>query len=285
MPLDRQRKRFKNEYNVDIAESILCDIIKHTTFWLEPVYSEYVKMIKGSKYIQADETPIPVLTRDNREKTHRGYFWVYYNPLEKIVCFDYRKNRSSDRPNEFLKDFKGILQVDCYDGYNAITSRQDVVQAGCMDHIRQDFKDALQYDKELASYVLEQIATWYEVEKSARDHRCFFDERLALRQDYVIPKMKNFIVWLDEQVHKVLPKSVIGKAVSYALNQWSTMTPYMSDGRIELSNILVENAIRPVALGRKNFLFAGSHEAAQRAAIIYSLVATLISMVLISLFI
>jgi len=118
LPLDRQRKRFKSEYDVDFAESWLCDIVRKTGFWITGVYKAYLDRLMKCTYLQADETPIPVLTRDHKGKTHRGYFWVYHDPLERLVVFDYRESRSSKGPADLLKNFKGVLQVDGYDGYD-----------------------------------------------------------------------------------------------------------------------------------------------------------------------
>ena len=272
LPLDRQRKKFKNEYDVDFAESWLCDLVKKTGFWISGVHQAYIDRLMKSTYLQADETPIPVLTRDHKGKTHRGYFWVYHDPLERLVVFDYRESRSSKGPADFLKNFKGVLQVDGYDGYDPIASRPDIQRAGCMDHVRRRFEQALDYDREKAVYALEQMKKWYDSEKMAKEEKLTLDQRFSLRMEKTVSSMKAFRVWLSEQIPGILPKSPLGAAVTYALNQWPFFEPFMTDPRIELSNILIENAIRPIAIGRKNYMFIGSHEAAKRVAMIYSLV-------------
>lgn len=273
MPLDRQCKKFKNEYNIDFSESWFCDNFKNGTFWLESVYNQNVLNIVKSSYLQADETPIPVLAKDKKGKTHRGYFWVYYDPLKRIVVFDYRKNRSMEGPSEFLKDFKGTLQIDGYEGYSSVISKNGIRHAACMDHVRRRFEKALNYDKDRAGYALDSMREWYAVEREAREKGQSMEERFALRIEHTVPSMRLFKDWMIKQVSEVLPKSPIGTALSYALNQWSFFDPFMTDQRIELSNILIENAIRPVALGRKNFMFAGSHDGAKNLAIVYSLAA------------
>jgi len=272
LPLDRQRKKFKNEYDVDFAESWLCDLVKKTGFWISGVHQAYIERLMQGTYLQADETPIPVLTRDHKGKAHRGYFWVYHDPLERLVVFDYRESRSSKGPADFLKNFKGVLQVDGYDGYDPIASRPDIQRAGCMDHVRRRFEQALDYDKEKAGYALEEMKKWYEVERNAKENKLTLEQRFSLRQEKTVSSMKAFRVWLAGQLPGMLPKSPLGSAVTYALNQWPFFEPFMTDPRIELSNILIENAIRPIAIGRKNYMFNGSHEAAKRAAMIYSLV-------------
>jgi transposase len=271
MPLDRQRKKFYDEYDVRFSESWLSDNIGKVVFWFEPVYKAYIEKILRSNYLQADETPLLVLTRDLRGKTHRGYLWVYRDPISKTVIFDYRKSRSREGPSDFLKNFKGTLQVDGYEGYAEIIAKNCIKRAACMDHIRRRFEKALGYDKERAPYALDMMRIWYNLESEAREKGLSFDERLVMRREKIAPSMEAFKLWMQQQLTSVLPKSPIGIAIHYALNQWDYFDPYLTDGRVELSNILIENAIRPVALGRKNFLFAGSHDAARWPAVIYSL--------------
>lgn len=274
IPLDRQRKKYKCEYDVNFSISWLCDLVKSCGFWIEPVHRGYTSNLITSPYICADETPIPVLCKDKKGKTHRGYFWVYYDPLQKIVAFDYRKSRSHHGPCEFLKDFHGILQIDGYEGYNDIIRSNGITRAACMDHVRRKFEQALSYDQERAQYALDTMRKWYAVEADAKENNLNAEDRLKKRIELTVPSMEEFCTWMGDNVKEVLPKSPIGKAISYALNQWKYFKPFMTDGRVEISNIATENKIRPVAIGRKNYMFKGSHEAAQRAAMIYSLVAT-----------
>lgn len=273
MPLDRQRKKFKHEYNVEFSPSWLSDNVGKTVFWLQSVYDRYQEMLLKSTYLQGDETPLQVLTRDGKGKTHKGYLWVYHDPIQHIVLFDYRENRSHKGPSDLLKNFHGTLQIDGYEGYADIIAKNGLVRAGCMDHVRRRFDKALSFNKTLASYALETMKAWYMVEREAKEQNLSFDERLALRKEKVAESMAAFKTWMQQQLAGVLPKSPIGLALQYALNQWEFFNPYLTDGRIELSNILIENAIRPVTLGRKNFLFAGSHNAARWPAVIYSLAA------------
>jgi len=274
LPLDRQRRKFEIEDHIELAESFLCDVVKHAAFWLEPIYRCLLQQVLTASYLQADETPIPVQVRETKRKTHKGYFWVYHDPLQGIVIFDYRRSRGRDGPCEILKDFKGVLQVDGYGGYNKVVSEEELIRAACMAHVRRKFEAALDSERGRAEYALKQIGLWFEKEREAKAGGLDLAQRLALRQKEVVPSMKLFVEWMQTECSGVLPKSPMGQAIAYALDQWPGFTPYMTDGRIELSNNLVENAIRPVALGRKNYLFKGSHDAAQRGAIIYSLIAT-----------
>jgi len=274
IPLFRQIKKFKDEYDVTFAESTFCDIIKSTTFWIEPVYNIFKSDLLLSDYIQADETHIPVIITSKRGKTHKGYYWVYYDPLKKIVVFEYCHSRKQDHPYEFLKEFKGILQIDGYAGYNSIVDKCDITRASCMDHVRRYFEKALYSNAAKAGYALETMQQWYMHEATARNEEYSFEQRLAMRQQYIQESMEKFKNNCMEQISEELPQSLLRKACEYALGQWDGFKPYLSDGRIEISNIRIENIIRPVAIGRNNYMFKGSEEAARRGAIIYSIVAT-----------
>jgi len=274
VPLDRQRKKFQSEYEVAFSESWLCDQVRAAGRLIEPVCDAYVNVLLAAGYICADETPIPVLIKEKRGKTHRGYFWVFYDPLGKTTVFVYDDSRAGNVPAQFLGDFRGTLQVDGYDGYNEIITRNGLRRAACMDHVRRRFERALDYDQERARYALDRMKEWYEVEDEARKQGLTLAQRFERRVAQTVAPMRAFKDWLSEQLGEILPKSSIGAAICYALNQWPFFEPFMTDERIELSNILVENKIRPIAIGRKNYLFKGSRKAAERAARIYSLVAT-----------
>ena len=172
------------------------------------------------------------------------------------------------------RDYRGVLQVDGYDGYNEIIARNGIRRAACMDHVRRRFEKALAYDQQRARYALDTMKSWYEVEGEARKQNLSLAQRFERRTVQTVPSMRAFKDWLGEQLEQILPKSPIGAAICYALNQWPFFEPFMTDERIELSNILVENKIRPIAIGRNNYRFKGSPKAAERAARIYSLVAT-----------
>lgn len=274
IPLYRQIAKYKSEYNVDFSESWFSDNVTSGVFWLESAYNKYKIRMLLSDFLQADETPIPVLVKGGKGKTHRGYLWVYRDPINKVVIFDYRPNRSRAGPSDFLKDFKGTLQIDGYEGYDEIITRNNLIRAACMDHVRRRFEKALGYDSVRATYALDVMGEWYTLERDVRENNLSAEDRLTMRKEKIKPSMEQFKIWMQEQMKQVLPKSPIGVAITYALNQWSYFEPFLNDPRVDLSNILIENAIRPVALGRKNFMFAGSHESAQRMAIIYSIIAT-----------
>lgn len=273
LPLYRQRQQFRRQ-EVKLAESTMCDWVKASCELLKPLYAALREEILHATYLMADETPMRVLDSGQPGKCHLGYDWVYYAPLLKLAYFDYQPSRSRDGPQQMLKSFAGHLQTDGYAAYEAITRRPEVTALGCMAHARREFVEAKDSDLARADWMLFQMQQLYEIERQAREANLSHDERYRLRQASAQPILLSIKAWLDQQVREVLPKSVMGKAIGYILGQWPKLERYISDGRFEIDNNLIENAIRPVALGRKNYLFAGSHEGARRAALIYSLVAT-----------
>jgi transposase len=173
-----------------------------------------------------------------------------------------------------LKNFAGHLQTDGYKAYGDLAARKCIISLGCWAHARRYFVEALDNGEKKASWVLECIQKLYEIERIARESDFSYEERYQLRQEKAPHIMKEIKAWLNIECLVVLPKSALGKAIQYILNQWDRLQVYLTDGRLEIDNNLVENAIRPVALGRKNYLFAGSHDSARRAAIVYSIVST-----------
>jgi transposase len=272
LPLYRQIQQFKR-IDVEIAKSTVCGFVKTGCDLLVPLYQLYKEQTIGVNYLMVDETPIRVLDPEKPGTTHQGYYWVYYDPIGKSILFDYQKSRSREGPVDILKKFQGHLQTDGYTAYDAITRKDGVTGLGCMAHARRNFHEALESDKERSEWILSTIQQLYQIEKHAREKRLSFTERYQLRQNEAVPVLEIIYQWLKKESVLVLPRSTIGKAIGYMLNQWPKLIVYATDGLLELDNNLVENAIRPVALGRKNYLFAGSHEGAARAAIIYTFAA------------
>ncbi|MEX1346900.1 MAG: IS66 family transposase [Desulfobacterales bacterium] len=277
LPLYRQQKQFKR-LGVEISDKTICGWVSASCQLLTPLYEKLMKNVQQSGYIQADETPIKVLDKEKKRDTHKGYYWVYHSPITKTVCFQYRKGRGREGPKEFLKNYQGAIQADGWQVYDKFQKREGITLLGCLAHVRRKFEDALGNDKLRAEYVLAEIQQLYAIERRARSKDLDYDEREELRNKESKPILQNLKAWLLENApesnSKILPKSKTGKAISYALGMWHRIERYLEDGQYEIDNNWVENSIRPVALGRKNYLFAGSHEAAQRAAMIYSLLAT-----------
>jgi transposase len=273
LPFYRQVQQFKRQ-DIDIAESTISGWFTASCRLLEPLYDRLVARVRESSYLMADETPIPVQTKDKPGSTHKGYHWVYKAPVDKLVCFDYRKGRGRDGLEEFLESFRGMLQTDGYVAYDIYEKKEGITLFGCMAHARRKFEKAKDNDPKRAEYVLELIQQLYMTEREAREKGLSFDQRKELRAEQSLPVLQQLEKWMKEQLPDVLPKSAIGQAIAYTLGLWPRLTRYVQHGQVEIDNNLVENSIRPVALGRKNYMFAGSHEAAQQAAMIYSFLGT-----------
>ena len=273
LPLYRQMERFKRE-GINLPYSTITDWVSGTCKLILPLYDALKLLIVQSDYLHADESPIKVLDKDKKGETHRGYFWVYHNSIEGLVLFDYQPGRGREGPQAMLKDFKGHLQTDGYTVYDFFKENEDVTVLHCMAHARRKFYEALANDKPRAEYALEQFGLLYAIERKAKEKALTDEQRLALRQQEAIPILQQMGKWMKEQYVTVLPKSSIGKALGYSIERWNELMIYAGDGKLNIDNNPVENSIRPVAIGRKNYLFAGSHEAAQRSAMLYSLLGT-----------
>ncbi|MDP4188008.1 MAG: IS66 family transposase [Bacteroidota bacterium] len=269
LPFYRQLQQFKRQDEIEIAPSTINGWFSQSSRLLEPLYDTLKKKIIETDYLMADETPIPVLTQDKPGATHKGYHWVYYSPVTKLVCFNYCKGRGREGPSAFLKDYSGSLQTDGYAGYNSFEQPGKIKLLSCMAHARRKFEASLDNDPDRAKQMLLLMQDLYAVERCAREQGMDATARKSLREEKAMPVLTKMETWLKANHEQVLPKSVIGGAISYTLALWPRLVRYMEDGRYEIDNNLVENSIRPVALGRKNYLFAGSHEAAQRAAMIF----------------
>ncbi len=270
LPVHRQIQRFQRE-GIKLSSSTLTDWISGTRTLLEPLYDALKKEVLSANYLQADETPIKVLDKDKKGTTHRGYHWVYHAPEERLVLFDYREGRGREGPTECLKDFKGYLQTD---GYAVYAGRQGITLLSCMAHARRKFDEARDNDAQRSAYALAEIQKLYAIERQARENKLSHVERLALRQSNAVSILHDLKAWMIENYKSVVPKSPIGQALHYSLERWDKLMLYTTDGKLEIDNNLVENAIRPVAVGRKNYLFAGSHKGAARAAMLYSFLGT-----------
>lgn len=273
LPIYRQVQRFKRE-GILLADSTLYDWQARTCHLMEPLYELLQAKITSENYVQADETPIPVLDKDKKDATHRGYLWVYHAPQMKAVFFDYRKSRGKAGPLHILLNFKGWLQTDGYRAYDEFETKSGIHLVGCLAHARRKFEHALPYDKANAEKMLIWMQQLYAVERQAREAGLNHEQRKALREEKSRPITNEIGYWLVENHKTFLPKSPMGQAVAYLLSRFNYILRYLNEGILEIDNNLIENTIRPVALGRKNYLFAGSHEGAKRAAMIYSFMAT-----------
>ena len=275
LPLYRLIQKFSREYSWNPAESTLCGWVDGSCKLLDPLYNKLKQKILSSDYIQADESPIKVLDKDKVRSTHQGYQWVYHSPLDNLVLFDYRKGRGQHGPKEILADYNGYLQCDGYNVYDKIGQQKGITLVGCLAHARRKFFDAQDNDAKRAKYALNLFAKIYKLDKEINQE--YIDDNPGIqkqRLEKIKPLLEDIKTWIEQESLKILPKSAIGKAMTYYLNQYSKLEAILLDPTIKLDNNLIENKIRPLALGRKNYLFAGSHRSAQNIAMIYSFFAS-----------
>lgn len=276
LPLYRQRKIFER-IGIKIPPSTLTDNTNAACKVLLPIYNALKRETLANLYVQVDETRLQVLEDSKNGSSHRGYLWTYHAPVDGLVFFDYRTGRDKSGPKEILKDYSGVIQTDAYEVYQSLfATNKDVQHYYCMAHIRRKFDEAVKYDKERATWAVNTIAKLYKIEKEIREAETPLSESqiVGKRMTEASPILTELKDWMLEQYPQVLPSSPIGKAMAYALPLMDNMKYYTLHGELQLDNNLIENSIRPVALGRKNFLFAGTHDTAQNAAMIYSLFAT-----------
>jgi len=273
IPAYRQSQMFKR-MGVDLPDSTLVDWINRTGKLLKPLYDAHKRITLSAPYLQADETPIGVLESKTPGSLHRGYHWVYHDPVKRLVLFDYRPGRGREGPKEILKSFKGHLQTDGYGVYEEFGKREGITLLHCWAHARRKFADAEESDRARAHYVLQEIQKLYALEREIKEQNLTEEQIVVLRTEKALPVIEGLKKWMIAALTGVLPKSPMGKAIEYTLSRVDALKIYTTHGKLKIDNNLIENAIRPIALGRKNYLFAGSHEAAQNAAMFYSLFAT-----------
>jgi transposase len=276
-PLYRQAQIYAR-HGMDLDRSTLAGWVGGACWWLEPLHDRLRKNVLASNHLFADDTPVPVLD-PGRGKTRTGRFWVYARdqrgwggeaPPAAVYLFE--PDRKAERPQSHLERFRGVLHVDGYAGFEKVAERQDVVLAACWSHTRRKFYEVAEgTGSPIAQEALRRIGELYAVERQVRGRPP--PDRLAARQRSR-PLVDELRRWLDAQLPLVPGRSLLAEAIRYALARWPALTRFLDDGRIELDTNPVERAIRPVSLGRKNHLFAGSNEGGTRWAILCSLVET-----------
>lgn len=234
---------------------------------LTPIGDQLRREVLAADYLQTDDTSVTVL--DDLTGSYKGRLWTYLDPLGRQVAFDATRTHERDGPEAFLADFRGKLQADAYTGYDALYATGRLVEIGCWAHGRRRFVEAFLSDGSAARMVA-LIQQLYQVEQAAAD--VTVDARHALRQQHAVPLLAQIKALRDEIAMTALPKSPLGDAVRYLTNQWDALQRYVDDGRLAIDNNRAENQLRVVAVGRKNWLFAGSFAGARRAALLYSLV-------------
>ena len=260
---------FRERHGVEIPRQQMVQWIEHIAGWLKPIYEAMWQEMKAGNYLQIDETPVKVLDRDVSGKTARGYLWFYAVPREDVIL-EFCSSRGQDAPNKRLQGFQGTIQTDAYEVYEAVVKKNPKIERiGCLAHARRYVYKALQESLGEAVWFIGRIRELYRIESAARvlDHT----ERHALRQVQAPPLWAALQTRAEELRPKLLPQSTMGKAVNYFLNEYKALEGYLRDGRFEIDNNLIENAIRPTAVGRRRWLFIGHPQAGWRSAVIYSL--------------
>jgi transposase len=271
-PLNRLEGILKR-HGVDINVSTMCDWVAKCADLLEPLVKRMHKKILESPKINTDDTPIPVKSKKRKGSTYNGYLWAYIGDKGNVV-FDFTPTRSREGPMKFLGDYGGFVQADAYSGYDEFFRQSDATEVGCHAHARRKFEYAMDSDPVRAAHMLVLWGRLYDIERKAKVDNYDSAQLLEARQKEAKPILSDIRTSLDEYKDQVLPKSPTGKAITYSLNQWEALNRYVDNPILEIDNNISERTLRMVVIGRKNYMFAGSEAGAERAAIIYSLVAS-----------
>ena len=276
LPLYRQSEIYARQ-GVDLERSTLAGWVGGTSKLLEPLVEELRRYVMEANKLHADDTPVPVLAPGNG-KTKTGRLWTYVrddrpagDEQAPAVWFAYSPDRKGEHPEKHLSDFRGTLQADAYAGFNRIYEQGHIQEAACWAHVRRKFYDLQQaHGSQVGSEALERIGALYGIEKEIRGRPP--DERRQVRQAQAKPLLISMREWFEATLPKLSRKSDTTAAIQYALSLWDALLRYTDDGHLEIDNNAAERALRAVALGRKNYLFAGSDAGGERAAAIYSLI-------------
>ncbi len=270
-PLYRQEDFFAR-HGLHIARSTQCDWVKAAAELLRPLYERQKELVLQSPVLWTDDTPVTVLLGD-QEGSRKGRFWTYIGQLHPYSVYDFTESRARDGPARFLAGFEGYLHADAYGGYDHIYlgSNNSILEVACWAHARRKFFDAARSSPRESHQILEWVGQLYDIE----DRACELSDqsRQSLRQQESDPVLDRMAGYLAELSHRSLPKSALGKAVSYARNQWQALRRYTEDGRLSIDNNVSERTLRHQAIGRKNWLFLGSKQAGPRAAVLSTILA------------
>jgi transposase len=272
LPLYRQQQQFAR-LGVNFARQTLCDWIEKGALALQPIVRLMKQELLAGDYLQVDETPVKVMDPEVKGKCAQGYLWVAGVPQGDVI-FEFHPGRGKEFAQHLIGDFQGHLQRDGYSAYGSMVKddKEGLIPVGCWSHARRKFVEAADLQETAALEIVGEIRKIYLVESHARDQCLTPEQRLKLRQELSAPILTALRPRLETEREKHLPQSPMGKACRYALNEWNPLTNYLENGRLEIDNNLTENAIRPSAVGKKNWLFIGHPEAGWRSAVIYSII-------------
>ena len=271
LPLYRQQQQFER-LGVSFAKSTLGDWVEQGARWLQPIVREMKRQLLLSDYVQADETPVRVQDPEVIGRCATGWLWVLSRPQSDVI-FEFHPGRGKEYAKELLGGFKGYLQRDGYGVYGSLAKENpELIPVGCWAHVRRKFVEALEEQPAQAIPIVNELRKLYMVERRAREAGLTPEQRLVLRLEISRPVLQALRPVLEAIKQQVLPQSPLGKAARYCLAEWEALNCYLREGRLEIDNNLTENAIRPSAVGKKNWLFIGHPEAGWRSAVIYSVV-------------
>jgi len=271
LPLYRLEKMFRQQFGVELSRKTMGGWVQQAAELLKPVYRSIREDLQAGCYLQADETPIRYLDPDVKGKSQQGYLWAYSRPGGDVL-FEWQVSRSREGPEKFLKTFRGKLQTDGYYAYESLAKERDgdLILIGCWAHTRRGFHEALAESK-LAAWFVRQIRHLYAVEKELRQKKAGPQLRAAMRSWQSRPVLQRLRRAMELIRRRTLPQGLLGQAIDYALKRWEALTRFVDDGVLEIDTNLIENSIRPSALGKRNWLFVGHPEAGERSAVIYTL--------------
>lgn len=275
LPLYRQEQIFAQRYKINLPRQTLANWVELCADWLLPIYEQIRTGVMAGGYAQVDETPVAYLAPGNGQ-TKQGYLWTACRP-NGDVFYRWETSRAAECLERVVpREFKGVLQSDGYSAYGAFIKTRDGIElAGCWAHVRRKFHEAMEQSPRPAAWIMRQIQHLYRIEGILRESKAGPQLRQAVRSHQsrpIVGRIKKALLIFKAKRH--LPQSLLGQAVDYALGQWATLEVFLRNGRVEVDNNLVENAIRPTAIGKKNWLFMGEAGAGQRGAIIYTLIET-----------
>lgn len=278
LPLDRQENIFK-DHGIEISKQNMANwIIKGSELWLEPFFERLREELLKETFIQADESPLRVLTKDGKPTDSKSYMWLYKsgNFGKQIALYEYQPSRSGKHPKNFLSGFAGLLQTDDYSGYNSV---ENITRVGCFAHARRYFTDSLkilpkeaEIEKTHAYEAIKYFKEMFRLESKWKELSP--EERFKVRNEELKPILEDYLSWLQNLQPKVVKKSKLGQAINYSLSNWELLTTVLLDGQCELDNNGAERAIKPFVIGRKNYLFCKSPHGAKASTTVYSIVET-----------
>lgn len=276
LPLYRQ-STILSRFGIDINRATLANWMIHCGELVQPLINRFEEQVLAQPIIHMDETPVQVLNEKGKPAESKSYMWVRHAgpPDQRITLFDYDPSRSGSVPRRLLGGYAGALMLDGYEGYALVCKEQGLTRLGCWVHARRKFVDVSRASKKKnsqAAYAIKLIAKLYAIEKANKDANA--EDRYQARLENAKPIIDKLRQWLDETKPKMPPKSLLGKALQYLDKQWPRLIAYLEDGQYPIDNNPVENAIRPFAIGRKNWLFSASVNGAKASANLYSLIET-----------